>query len=75
MNKKRYLPKIFYDWCKACGICSEFCPKSVISRDGYSVPLIEHPDNCVGCRFCELHCPDFAISIEELDDETEVNQS
>ncbi|OEU46379.1 MAG: hypothetical protein BA872_04120 [Desulfobacterales bacterium C00003060] len=56
---------IFRDWCKSCGICSAFCPENVIGRDQSGAPMIECPDNCIGCRFCELHCPDFAITIKE----------
>lgn len=61
---KRYQQFIFRDWCKACGICAAFCPKGVIgwSENG---PVIENPEKCIGCRFCELHCPDFAITIQE----------
>ncbi|OEU83572.1 MAG: hypothetical protein BA865_09570 [Desulfobacterales bacterium S5133MH4] len=63
--KKLYDQIIFRDWCKACGICSAFCPKNVICRDETGAPVIERPDDCIGCRFCELHCPDFAITITE----------
>ncbi len=67
--KKKYNQKIFRDWCKSCGICNAFCPKSVFSTDDMGNPVIEHPDNCIGCRFCEQHCPDFAITINERNDE------
>lgn len=60
-----YDPIIFRDWCKACGICIAFCPKHVIGRRKDGKPVIERPDDCVGCRFCELHCPDFAITVQE----------
>ena len=63
--KKHFTQLIFRDWCKACGICSAFCPKGVISRSKTGAPVIEHPEACIGCRFCELHCPDFAITIRE----------
>jgi NAD-dependent dihydropyrimidine dehydrogenase PreA subunit len=24
-----------------------------------------YPDNCIGCRLCEMLCPDFAIEVED----------
>ncbi|MDH4319631.1 MAG: 4Fe-4S binding protein [Desulfobulbaceae bacterium] len=57
---------VFYlDWCKACGICIAFCPKKVISADKIGKPEIKDPDSCIGCRFCEIHCPDFAITVKK----------
>jgi 2-oxoglutarate ferredoxin oxidoreductase subunit delta len=67
--RQLYHQTIFRDWCKACGICSAFCPKKVIGRDNTGMPVIKRPDDCIGCRFCELHCPDFAITIQERDGE------
>jgi len=64
-SKKHYDPVIISAWCKACGICSEFCPKKVIGLNDMGAPVIERPDECIGCRFCELHCPDFAITVKE----------
>lgn len=64
-KKKLYDQKIFLNWCKACGICIAFCPKKVYERGKDRKPVVVHPDACIGCLFCELHCPDFAISIEE----------
>ena len=72
-SKKRFSLMIFRDWCKACGICSAFCPKGVIGKDDDASPLILLPDKCSGCRFCELHCPDFAINVLEKDDEPHGN--
>ncbi len=63
--KKLYSQSIFRDWCKACGICIAFCPKNVIGKNEAGEPVIERPDDCIGCRFCETHCPDFAITIVE----------
>lgn len=63
--KTYYDPIIFRDWCKSCGICIAFCPKHVIGRGKDTKPVIERPDDCIGCRFCELHCPDFAITVRE----------
>ena len=62
-GKKLFTQEIFQDWCKACGICIAFCPTHVFDKDEQGRPIIKDPDACTGCRFCELHCPDFAISI------------
>ncbi len=62
-GKKLFKQEIFQDWCKACGICIAFCPVNVFDKDEQGRPVIKDPDACTGCRFCELHCPDFAISI------------
>jgi 2-oxoglutarate ferredoxin oxidoreductase subunit delta len=63
--KKNYDQKIFRDWCKACGICIAFCPKKVFGAGVDMKPVVLNADACNGCLFCQLHCPDFAISIEE----------
>lgn len=72
-HKKQYTQTIFRDWCKACGICSAFCPRKVIGVDEGGGPEIVDPDSCIGCRFCELHCPDFAITIMDRDVKKEEN--
>jgi 2-oxoglutarate ferredoxin oxidoreductase subunit delta len=64
-GKKLYNVIFFHKWCKACGLCSAFCPKKLIKPDELGLPYIEDMDRCVGCRFCEIHCPDFAITIKE----------
>jgi 2-oxoglutarate ferredoxin oxidoreductase subunit delta len=42
-----------------------FCPQKIIAADRTGKPEIIKADRCVGCRFCEVHCPDFAITISE----------
>ncbi|AJB45498.1 4Fe-4S binding protein [Campylobacter fetus] len=57
--------------CKACDICVSYCPAGVLGmkEDIHAVQgmMIEvvHPESCIGCRDCELHCPDFAIYVAE----------
>ncbi|MCK9296350.1 MAG: 4Fe-4S dicluster domain-containing protein [Desulfobulbaceae bacterium] len=62
---RRYSQTIFYDWCKACGICIAFCPQEVFRPNKQGKPVVAQPDQCTGCGFCEIHCPDFAITIAE----------
>lgn len=50
--------------CKQCGICSYFCPQKVLTQTMGHCPVAEHPDACIGCRLCEMRCPDFAIEVE-----------
>ncbi len=63
--KKTFHIEIFRAWCKSCGICTAFCPRHCIELDDTGSPLVAAPDNCTGCGWCELHCPDFAISVRQ----------
>ncbi len=60
-----YRINIYRDWCKSCGICAAFCPKQCLSLDPEGAPVVDHAERCTGCRWCELHCPDFAICVRE----------
>jgi 2-oxoglutarate ferredoxin oxidoreductase subunit delta len=51
-------------------LCAAFCPRGVIELDDTGAPVIAHPERCTGCGWCELHCPDFAISVREQVTET-----
>jgi len=62
---KEYEHDIYRDWCKQCGLCAALCPRGVIELDDTGAPVIAHPERCTGCGWCELHCPDFAISVRE----------
>jgi 2-oxoglutarate ferredoxin oxidoreductase subunit delta len=64
-SKPLYTVTFFYEWCKSCGICSALCPQKIILQDETGKPYIDDMDNCIGCRFCEAHCPDFAITVKE----------
>jgi 2-oxoglutarate ferredoxin oxidoreductase subunit delta len=62
-----YRINIFRDWCKGCGICAAFCPRHCLGLDAEGNPVVEKSANCTGCRWCELHCPDFAICVREVE--------
>lgn len=55
---------IDYDWCKACGICIEFCPTEVYDFSALNQPATSRPQDCILCMICVHRCPDFAITIE-----------
>lgn len=52
-------------WCKACGICIEFCPKKALGQNDDDKAVWKHPDKCIRCGLCEQRCPDFAIELVE----------
>ncbi len=54
------------DWCKKCGLCVRLCPKGVLKGPG--IPEIVDEKSCIGCLMCEMHCPDFAITVERRGD-------
>lgn len=64
-EKNLYTVIFFYEWCKSCGICSALCPQKIILQDETGKPSIDDMDSCIGCRSCEVHCPDFAITVKE----------
>jgi 2-oxoglutarate ferredoxin oxidoreductase subunit delta len=69
--RNRRLPRgevhIFDNWCKGCGLCIEFCPQGVLVLGTDNRPKAIYPEKCTACRWCELHCPDFAIFVSDLD--------
>ena len=59
--------RVFQNWCKGCGLCIAFCPRQVLTEDAEHHPVVAHPDRCVACHWCAIHCPDFAIVVEIAD--------
>jgi 2-oxoglutarate ferredoxin oxidoreductase subunit delta len=57
--------KIDVHRCKGCGICAEFCPKKVLAVNAIEKVEIVNKDACIGCKQCELRCPDYAIFVEK----------
>lgn len=67
-NQEKQPVAINTAWCKGCGICVEYCPKKLFEmKDGKAVAA--RPEDCVLCGLCQLRCPDFAIELEEREDE------
>jgi 2-oxoglutarate ferredoxin oxidoreductase subunit delta len=56
----------FPNWCKGCNLCVEFCPTQVLEQGEDGRVIVAHPERCTACRWCELHCPDFAIFVQEI---------
>lgn len=54
------------EWCKACGICMQVCPRQVLGAEEItSRVVVLAPDRCTACGRCEVICPDYVFSIEE----------
>ena len=70
-KRKKPRPKgkviVFGKWCKECGICIAFCPQEVLGRAKDGSVEVVNPDACTACRWCELHCPDFAITVKRIE--------
>ncbi len=58
---------VFGKWCKECGLCIAFCPHNVLAADKDGRTIVVNPDECTACRWCELHCPDFAITVKRIE--------
>jgi len=62
-SHKEYDIDIYRAWCKQCGLCAAFCPRECLALNEEGAPIVVKPERCTGCGWCELHCPDFAISV------------
>ena len=65
-RRPRGIVTVFPNWCKGCGLCVEFCPADVLEQGPDGRVIVAHPERCTACRWCELHCPDFAIFVADL---------
>lgn len=68
-RRQRGYVTLFGTWCKGCGLCSEFCPQGVLVADAQGRPHVAHPDRCTACHWCDMHCPDMAITVRRLEPE------
>ena len=64
-----YEVHILEERCKGCRFCIDFCPRQVLrdadelNAKGYRPAAVDPDQECVNCGYCELICPDFAISV------------
>ncbi len=71
--RKKSAKEIVIDdqFCKGCGLCIQVCPRNVFgkgkkrNRAGYLLPQVDSSENCAVCYFCEMTCPDLAITVIE----------
>ena len=73
MRRSMYHVKIEPQLCKGCLLCVYVCNTrggAVLHRSDNETLLggytPERKGKCIGCRWCERFCPDFAIVIEEV---------
>ena len=65
---------ILAERCKECGFCIEFCPQHVlyesteINSKGYHPIYLSDSDKCTKCDICGMICPDFAISVVDIEE-------
>jgi len=60
------MPKQKIDLSKCSGneTCVDMCPVSVYEiKNKKSIAV--NPETCIGCRACEVQCPNVAITIED----------
>lgn len=59
-------PVIDYDKCKNAKTCIEVCPMDVFEfKDDEDKTVVARPDDCIGCRACEVQCPEQAIVVND----------
>jgi len=57
------------DWCKGCNLCIDRCPVNALeesdklNKRGIRPPKLKENNECNCCRYCELICPDLAITV------------
>ncbi len=71
-----YEHNIDNDRCKGCGLCIDVCPKHVLEMSdevnsmGYFPAHQARPQDCVFCTTCCIMCPDVAITINKVVENT-----
>jgi 2-oxoglutarate ferredoxin oxidoreductase subunit delta len=50
----------------ALGEPVEFCPKQIFIMGALGEPQVNDPTKCTECRLCEIHCPEFCITVNAI---------
>jgi len=65
----QWYPSVESSSCSSCGVCVDFCPRSVYEKDGKGRAVVVNPYECVLlCRGCVPKCPSGAISFPDPED-------
>lgn len=57
-------PIIDKNKCVNCGTCVDVCPMECFENTQGDV-TVTLPDECIGCKACEVQCPHSAIIVED----------
>jgi len=60
-----FIPKVNFDKCTGCGVCSSVCPADVYGPIKNGKTTVQKPNDCIGCQACSSQCPEGAIEIIE----------
>ena len=75
MTARSFKVTVDEEHCKGCLLCVHVCDsrggRILRASDkktalGGTKPVVD--GDCIGCRWCERYCPDFAIIVEEKTD-------
>lgn len=57
-------PNVDCSKCKRHFTCVNVCPVGVFEKTDKGCVKVAHPEKCIGCRACEVNCPENAITVE-----------
>jgi 2-oxoglutarate ferredoxin oxidoreductase subunit delta len=69
MTNKKCKVIVKKDYCKACGLCINFCKKEVLkfsenfNIQGYHYAEQADGKDCSGCMICVTVCPEVSIEV------------